>query len=360
MNATFEQSFRILADQAASTIATDVQELFYYLVGVSIFFSLLICLLIVTFAIVYRRKSPDEFPTVNNQSMTLEITWCVVPFLFMLVMFFWGTSVYAKMKRPPQHAITINVIGKQWMWKIQHPEGAREINELHVPAGEQIKLMMASQDVIHSFFIPAFRIKQDVVPGCFTSEWFIATTPGRYHLFCSQYCGTQHAKMIGWVTVMTPGDYQAWLAGAPPDEAPAVAGARLFTSWGCSACHGQRAPTLAGLYMTKVPLDNGSTVVADDDYLRESIIEPAAKVVAGYPPIMPSYRGQLSEEQLMQLVAYIKSLGADAAAKGVRTVPATRPINGQSPDYLPNFPPARQPPDISPDRNEKGRLAPGS
>jgi len=336
-------------------MAAEVDHLFYYLLGVSVFFSLLICVLIVYFAVRYRRRSDDEFPRVDIQNTKLEITWCIVPFIFMLVMFFWGTELYARIKRPPQDAITINVVGKQWMWKVQHPEGVREIDALHVPVGQRIKLMMGSEDVIHSFFIPAFRIKQDVVPGSFSTEWFVATTPGRYHLFCSQYCGAEHAKMIGEVTVMAPAEYQAWLSGAPHDESPAAAGARLFTTWGCVACHGQRAPTLAGLYMTNVRLDNGNTVIADDDYLRESIIEPSAKVVAGYPPIMPSYRGQLTEEQIMALIAYMKSLGAAAGESGVRTTPATQPVNGQSPQFLPDFPPARQPPDIRPDRNEKGR-----
>jgi len=341
-------------------MAPQVDHLFYYLMGVSVFFTLLILVCVVYLALRYRRKSPDEFPTTEVHNNKLEITWTIVPFIFMLGMFFWGADVYAKMKRPPEHAMLINVVGKQWMWKIQHPEGAREINELHVPIGQPIKLMLGSQDVIHDFYIPAFRIKQDVVPGSFVSEWFVATKPGRYHIFCSQYCGAEHSKMIGTVVAMQPEEYQAWLAGAPPDEPPAAAGAQLFMTYGCAACHGQRAPTLAGLYNTMVTLDNGEKVLADDDYLRESIIEPAAKVVAGFPPIMPSYRGQLSEEQIMDLVAYIRSLGAAAAESGVRTVPATQPINGQFPDHVPNYPPARQPPAIGPDQNERGFISPGS
>ena len=353
MDPSLNDSFRLFPPQA-STSAVEVDHLFLFLLGVSVFFTLLVFALIIYFAFRYRRKTDDQFPRVDVQNMKLEITWCVIPFVLMLVMFFWGTDLYARIKRPAENAITINVIGKQWMWKVQHPQGVREINALHVPAGQRIKLMMASEDVIHSFFIPAFRIKQDVVPGSFSTEWFIATRPGRYHIFCAQYCGAEHAKMIGEVVVMEPAQYQAWLSGAPHDESPAAVGARLFETWGCSACHGQRAPTLAGLYLTKVPLDDGSAVIADDDYLRESIIEPSAKVVAGYPPIMPSYRGQLSEEQIMALVAYIKSLGAAAGTSGVRTTPATQPVNGQGPQFLPDFPPARQPPDIRPDRNEKG------
>jgi cytochrome c oxidase subunit 2 len=354
MNSGLDQSFRLFPEQA-STMAGEVDHLFFYLLGVSIFFTLLIFALVIYFAVRYRRKADEEFPRVDVQNMKLEIAWCIVPFILMLVMFFWGTDLYARIKRPAENALTINVVGKQWMWKVQHPQGVREINALHVPEGERIKLMMASEDVIHSFFIPVFRIKQDVVPGSFSTQWFIATKPGRYHIFCAQYCGAEHAKMIGEVVVMERAQYQAWLSGAPQEESPAAAGARLFVTWGCTACHGQRAPTLAGLYMTNVALDNGSTVVADDDYLRESIIEPSAKVVAGYPPIMPSYRGQLSEEQIMALVAYIKSLGATAGASGIRTTPATQPVNGQNPQLLPDFPPARQPPEIGPGRNEKGR-----
>ncbi len=317
MNSNLGPAFRFVPPQA-SALAREWDYLFYYLLAVSVLFTGLIFVLIVTFVLRYRRHSADEFPRVNIQNVWLEIAWIIIPFGFMLVMFFWGAKVYATMRRPPENAMTINVIGKQWMWKIQHPEGAREINELHVPVGQPIKLMLASQDVIHSFFIPAFRIKHDVVPGSFVSEWFVATVPGHYHIFCTQYCGTEHSRMVGEVVAMEPAAYAAWLAGTPPDEPPAVAGSRLYTTWGCSGCHGVRAPTLAGLYRSKVTLDNGSTAIADEDYLRESIIEPSAKIVAGYPPIMPSYRGQLSEEQIIQLVEYIKSLGSVAGESGAR------------------------------------------
>jgi cytochrome c oxidase subunit II len=351
-----DESFRLFPEEA-SNLARDADHLFYYLMGVSIFFTSLIFVFVVYFALRYRRKSDNEFPPIVPSPLPIEITWSVVPFILMMVMFFWGTSVYVKMKKPPADGMQINVIGKQWMWKVQHPNGAREINELHVPTGRPVRLMMASQDVVHSFFIPAFRIKQDVIPGSFVTQWFVATKPGVYHLFCSQYCGAEHSKMIGRVVVLRPEEYESWLAGAPPDDAPAVAGARLFTTYGCNACHGARAPTMAGLYGSRVQLDNGSFVIADDQYLRESIIEPGAKVVAGYPPIMPTYRGQLSEEQLMDLVAYIKSVGAGASTEGgVRPLPATQPVNGFSPDRAPNYPPARQPPPAEPTEVERGRL----
>jgi cytochrome c oxidase subunit 2 len=345
MTSTIDDSLRIFPHQA-SNMGAEVDHLFFFELAVAAFFIFLIFALGAYFSLRYRRKSPDEFPTRDIQNMKLEITWCIVPFIFMLVMFFWGTALYARMKAPPENAITINIVGKQWMWKVQHPDGAREINELHVPVGQPVRLIMGSEDVIHSFFIPAFRIKQDVVPGTFSTQWFIATRPGSYHLFCSQYCGAEHAKMIGEVVAMEPGAYAAWLSGTPKDMSPAAAGEKLFVSWGCSACHGQRAPTMAGLYMTKVTLDDGRTVLADDDYLRESIIEPSAKVVAGFPPIMPSYRGQLTEEQIMDLIAFIQSQGASASAAGVRLTPSTQPVNGQPPDVLPNNPPARQPPAI--------------
>ena len=343
MTDAFGDNFRLVPPQS-STMAAEFDHLFCFELLVAVFFTGLIFVLVVGFSLYYRRRSPNEFPGANVQNMGLEIAWTIVPFLFMLCFFVWGVHLFARMKRPPEHAITINVIGKQWMWKAQHSNGAREIDALHVPVGQPVKLLMASQDVIHSFFIPAFRIKQDVVPGSFETQWFVATQPGRFHLFCSQYCGAEHAKMVGEVVALPPAEYQAWLAGAPTDEPPVAAGEKLFNSWGCNACHGQRAPTLAGLYLSKVPLDDGTTAIADEDYLRESIIEPSAKIVAGYPPIMPSYRGQLSEEQIVDLVEYIKSLGATAAADGPRFVPATQPINGVNPGHLPNYPPARQPP----------------
>jgi len=328
----------------ASNFAVDVDLLLAFEVGVSVLFTLLIAAGVIYFALRYRRRSQYDVPPPVPSPMMLEVTWTVIPFMIMLVMFFWGGEIYVRAKRPPEHAIEIQVIGKQWMWKIQHSNGAREINALHIPMGQPVRLIMASQDVIHDFGIPAFRVKQDVLPGSFTDEWFTATELGEFHFYCDQYCGAEHAKMVGTVVVMDPQKYAQWLAGASGDEPPANAGSRLFVTYGCNACHGTRGPTLAGLYDHDVQLDDGSLVKADEAYLRESIIEPAAKVVKGYPTIMPSYRAQLSEEQIMQLVEYIKSLGAARSDKGVMLAPATQPVNGQSPDRVPNFPPARQPP----------------
>lgn len=337
-------SFRIFPERAA-TIGWQVDTLFFFELTISALFVLLIAGLVAYFSLKYRRRSDNDVPPYTPPNPLVEATYIVVPFGLMLIMFFWGGYVYVKAKVPPANAMQINVIGKQWMWKIQHPEGPREINALHVPMGRPVKLLMTSQDVIHDFGIPAFRIKQDVVPGSYATEWFIADRVGEYHFFCDQYCGDLHSQMIGTVVVMEPGAYQAWLAGSIPDQPPAVVGAQLYQSYGCAACHGVRAPTLAGLYMTKVRYyENGDTklkeTIADDTYLHESIVEPAAKIVEGYGPIMPSFRGQLSEEQIFDLIEYIKSVGAAQVNPG----PTTQPVNAYRPDLLPNQPPARVPP----------------
>ena len=347
--------FRIFPERA-STIAWNVDALFFFELAVSVFFVALIAGLVVFFSLKYRRRSDNDVPPYTPANPLIEATYIVVPFGIMMIMFFWGGYVYVEGKRPPPNAMQINVVGKQWMWKIQHPEGPREINALHVPAGRPVKLVMTSQDVIHDFGLPEFRLKQDVVPGNYSTVWFTANRPGVYHLFCDQYCGDLHSRMVGAVTVMEPHAYEAWLAGAIPDQPPAVVGAQLYQSYGCAACHGVRAPTLAGLYMSKVLYyENGSTqlkeTIADETYLRESIVEPNAKLVAGYGPIMPTFQGQLTEEQIFDLIEYIKSLGPamnnavpGASPAGVQQPPATQPVNGIRPDLLPNEPPARVPP----------------
>lgn len=302
-----DRSFRLFPEQA-STVAGKVDSLYFFLIAVSGFFTLLIFVLIVYFALKYRRKSerrPPEVPT----NYKLEMLWTVIPLVLVMVMFIWGAKLYVHMSVIPTDAMEIHVVGRQWMWKIQHPTGRRETNELHVPLGRPIKLTMGSEDVIHAFFIPAFRIKNDVIPGRYTTQWFEATQVGEYHLFCAEYCGAEHWKMIGKVVVMEPAKYEAWLAGAIADDPPVLAGEKLFTRYSCATCHGERGPTMAGLYGKEIQLQDGSRVIADEQYLRESILNPSAKMVAGFPPIMPSYQGQLSEEQLMQLITYIKSLG---------------------------------------------------
>jgi cytochrome c oxidase subunit II len=304
--------FRLMPEQA-STLAQGVDQLYYFLWAISAFFTVLIAVLIIGFAIRYRRRTEAPPPKVAT-NYKLEIIWSVIPLAIALVIFWWGASLYYTQYRPPADALDIDVIGKQWMWKVQHrATGRREINEIHVPTGRPIRLLMASQDVIHSFYIPAFRVKQDVVPGRYTTLWFEPTQVGIYHLFCAEYCGTLHSGMIGRVVVLSPADYEAWLAGTTTDEPSALVGERLFQTFGCATCHGQRAPSLAGIYNQPRPLTDGRTVVADDAYLRESILYSTEKIVAGFEPIMPSYRGQMTEEQLMQIVAYIKSLSMPPA-----------------------------------------------
>ena len=311
-----------LFPQQASTVAKDVDALFYFLIGVSAFFTLLIAALLIFFAVRYRRRSNADRPHAIEGSLHLELLWTLIPFGLTMIMFVWSASIYVKLQRPPDNAIQVFVVGKQWMWKLQHIEGQREINELHVPVGRPVKLTMTSEDVIHSFYIPAFRIKQDVLPGRYTTTWFEATTPGVYHLFCTEYCGTQHSGMIGSIIVMEPAQFATWLSGGVK-QSLASAGETLFQQLGCASCHvgdtKGRGPVLTGLLGKQVQLNNGATVVADETYVRESILNPQAKIVAGYQPIMPTFKGLVSEEQLLQLIAYIKEKGAaggDAAAAG--------------------------------------------
>jgi cytochrome c oxidase subunit 2 len=307
------QGFRLFPDQA-STLAPRVDSLYFFLIGVSAFFSLVIIVLLVYFAIKYRRRPGHEATEVRS-SFKLEMVWTAVPAAFTMIMFFWGATLFLSETIPPEGAHDITVVGQQWMWKIQHSNGRREINELHVPAGQPVKLTLTAQDAIHSFFIPAFRVKQDVIPGQYRTLWFEATLPGEYHLFCAEYCGTNHSRMIGRVVVLNDIEYQAWL-GAGTERTPVEAGKQLFAEFDCASCHEsgarQRAPSLGGLYGTQVALESGQTVLFDESYIRESVFDPAAKIARGYPAAMPTYQGQVSEEQLLGLIAYIKSLTPEA------------------------------------------------
>jgi cytochrome c oxidase subunit 2 len=297
----------------ASSNAARVDHLFFFLLAVAVFFTLLIFLTIAFFAIKYRRRAENEVPPEIHGSIKLEIVWTVIPFLLTLVMFTWGAKIYFNDYHPPRDAMNIYVVGKQWMWKIQHPEGRSEIDELHVPLGRPVRLTMTSEDVIHDFFIPAFRIKQDVLPGRYTSYWFTATKLGTYHFFCAQYCGTNHSSMIGHVVVMEPADFERWLSGEASGETMAQSGEKLFSKFNCNTCHkpGGRGPVLNGVFGSTVNLQSGQTVTADEAYLRESILSPQAKMVAGYTAQMPTFQGQVSESQVLQLIAYIKSLGGE-------------------------------------------------
>ncbi len=293
-------------------MAGRVDALYFFLLAIAAFFSLLIAGLIVYYAVKYHRRSPDAVGVAFHGGMTLEITWTVVPLIITMVIFVWGASVFFAMTHPPDDALNIYVVGKQWMWKFQHLDGQREINELHVPVERNIRLIATSEDVIHDVFVPAFRLKVDVIPGRYATLWFRATRPGRYHLFCAEYCGTRHSGMTGEVIVMAPADYQAWLSGGTPGGSLADAGQKLFADLACNTCHRPdaqgRGPVLDGLLGKTVSLQSGGTIVADEAYLRESILNPSAKVTAGYQPIMPTFQGLVSEDQLLQLIEYIKSL----------------------------------------------------
>jgi len=303
-----------LFPESASTMASRVDALYFFLLALSIFFSLLIAGLIVFYAVKYRRRAADSVGSEIHGGLVLELTWTIVPLLITMVIFVWGASVFFAMSRPPDETINIYVVGKQWMWKLEHMDGAREINELHLPVGRPVKLIMGSEDVIHSFFIPSFRAKADVIPGRFNTLWFTPSKAGRYHIFCTQYCGTEHSNMIGWATVMEPAEYQAWVAGNVTGGTMAENGAKLFSDLSCNTCHldsGQaqgRGPSLRNLYGRQVLLQRLETTVADDAYLRESILNPQAKIVSGFQPLMPTYQGLVTEEQLLQLIAYVKSL----------------------------------------------------
>ena len=325
--------FQLFPEQA-STLAPRVDALYFYHLGVGAFFSTLIFTLVIYFAIKYRRRSEDEPPPPQMRDvMWLEVVWIVIPLALALIAFFWGANIYYAMARPPQDALEIFVVGRQWMWKFQHPDGQREINELHVPLGRPIRLTLASEDVIHSFYVPAFRVKHDAVPGRYTSVWFEATKLGRFHLFCAEYCGTQHSGMIGHIVVLEPEQYQAWLSGelgapaavaAAPgairvsEGSPASTGQKLFQDLGCYTCHQMDrqgiGPVLVGVFGSQVKLQNGQTVTADENYLRESILNPQAKITAGFQPLMPPFQGRVNEEQVMQLIAYIKALGDKQAS----------------------------------------------
>lgn len=299
--------------QQASEQAATIDALYFFLLAVTGFFMALISILVVVFAIKFRRKHDTEVGEAIHGSLALELLWTFIPLSITMVMFVWGAQVFLHMTRAPRGAMDIHIVGKQWMWKALHSNGASEINELHVPIGRPVRLIMGSEDVIHSFFIPDFRVKADVVPGRYNHMWFTASKPGKYHIFCTQYCGTKHSAMIGTVTAMEPAEYQNWLSGGAAGGTMAENGAKLFAALSCDTCHldtGQgRGPVLKGLYGRQVLLQGLPPATANDAYIRESILNPQAKIVSGFQPIMPTFQGLVTEEQLLQLIAYIKSLG---------------------------------------------------
>ena len=327
------QSWIPLVPESASTISWQVDALYFYLSGVTLFFTLLISGVLIFFVIRYRRRTPYEIPRPVAGSHKLETIWTIIPFVIAMTMFGWGAHVYFQQYKAPENAIEVYVVGKQWMWKLQHATGQREINELHVPVNRKIKLIMTTEDVIHDFFVPAFRTKADVIPGRYVTLWFEATKTGRYHLFCAEYCGMNHSGMIGSVVVMESREFDDWLSGNVGSTTPAAAGQQLYQTLGCASCHGAngeggRGPTLVGIFGNNQQLQTGETVRVDETYVRESILNPQAKLVAGFGPIMPTFQGQVSEDQLVQMLAYIKSLHASpspaAATPGASPMRNTR------------------------------------
>lgn len=303
-----------LFPEQASTMASKVDALYLFLVALTGTVSLLVFVTIFYFAVKYRRRPGNEIPVDYEPPKILELAWIIIPSLIFVGIFIWASWVYFELARVPDNSLQIYATAKQWMWKFQHPTGQREINELHVPVNRPIKITMASEDVIHSLFFPAFRTKMDVLPNRYRTMWFQATKTGRYHIFCSQYCGTLHSGMIGWVVVMDPTDYQKWLAGGS-EGSMASEGEKLFQKYACNTCHTGdatgRGPVLMGVYGSSVMLSDNSIITADDNYIRESILDPQAKVVKGFgpPSVMPTFQGQVNEDDLLKLLAYVKSLG---------------------------------------------------
>lgn len=304
---------------AASAHASAVDLLFVGLVASSALVLLLLSFLLLRFAIHYRAgNAAAERDHRIRKSWHWEVSWTVATLVAFLALFVWGAKLYRDLVVAPADALVVYVVAQQWMWKAQHLEGAREINELHLPLGRAIRVILSSQDVIHSFFLPAFRLKRDVLPGTFQELWFQPTRPGVYPLFCAEYCGTDHSRMLGRIVVMEPARFTHWLAQQHGDTSLAAQGAALYRALGCAACHapGSRvpAPPLDGLYGRIVAFADGSTAVADDGYIRESILRPHARVRAGYAPAMPAFAGRVSETELAALMAYIKSRAAQEAS----------------------------------------------
>ena len=327
-----ETSWVPLFPEQASTFAWEVDLLYFYLIIVSAIFTVGIVAAIFFFFVKYREKEKYATGAEIHGSIALETVWSIIPFVISMTIFLGGAIIYFNQYRPPADATEIYVVGKQWMWKIQHGTGQREINELHVPVGRKIKLTMTTEDVLHDFYIPAFRTKIDVIPGRYTTMWFEATKPGKYHLFCAEYCGLNHSGMGGYVYVMEQRDFDNWLSGNVSGQTPVQAGQDLFQNkLGCSSCHeggaSQRGAKLEGIYGKEVKLANGQTVIANDEYIRNSILNPGGQIVEGYQPIMPTFKGQVTEEQLVSLIAYIKSLSGAGGMTQMNMSPATTTNN---------------------------------
>lgn len=317
----------------ASSFAWQVDYLYFYLILVSVGFTIPIVAAIFFFGIKYREKEKYATPEEMHGSIVLETVWSIIPFVISMTIFLGGAIVYYNQYRLPDDGMNVYVVGKQWMWKIQHEGGQREINELHVPVGVNVKLTMTTEDVLHDFSIPAFRTKADVVPGRYTYMWFNATKPGKYHLFCAEYCGLNHSGMGGYVYVMEKDEFAAWQSGNVSGQTPVEQGRDLFENkLGCASCHAggpqQRGAKLEGIFNKEVKLVGGQTVIADEAYIRESILNPGAKIVEGYQPIMPTFKGQVTEEQIVSLIAYIKSLSGVTGTSPTTAAPAANTSPG--------------------------------
>ncbi len=334
------QSFIPLVPETASTFAgwTGVDGLYLYLVALTTFFTIGISVVITVFAIIFRRRAGDDgIPETIEGLLFLESFWSAVPFLISMTIFGWGVVLYFNQYRPPREAMEMYAVGKQWMWKFQHPSGQREINELHVPIHRKIKITLTTEDVLHDLYFPEFRTKADVVPGKFTQLWFEATKTGTFNIFCAEYCGTNHSLMGGKVIVMEQDDYERWLSGNISNQSPVDAGKELFTNkLGCASCHkddgsGGRGPSLQGIVGKPVNIQGSAPVMVDDNYLRNSILNPGSQLVENFPAIMPTFQGQVTEDQLLQLVAYVKSLsgpatGSSATPAKTMAAPAATPV----------------------------------
>jgi len=319
-----------LTPEQASTLAPRVDQLYWFIIAVTAFFGILVTVLVVYFAVKYRTDDPMKIGARITGSIPLELGWSLIPFLVSIVIFAWAADVYFDLHRPPDQTLEIYATGKRWMWKFQHLDGKAEINELHVPVGRAVKVTFTSEDVLHSLYFPSFRVKADAIPGRYSSVWFAPTKVGDYHIFCAEYCGTKHSAMIGRVTVMEPAAYQSWLSGG--EEGPlSVRGERLFTELACNTCHvtdgSGRGPSLVNKFGSAEQLATGESVMIDEGYIRESILNPQAKLVAGYQPLMPTFQGLVNEEGIMALIEYVKTLqssqagGAGGAMTGTGTTP---------------------------------------
>jgi cytochrome c oxidase subunit II len=305
----------LFPDQA-STLAPRVDNLYFFIVAVTAFFAIAVTLVVIVFAVKYRTDDPLAVGDRIHGSIPLELAWSIIPFIISIVIFAWAADVFFELVRPPDQTLEIYATGKRWMWKFQHIDGQNEINELHVPLGRAVKVTFTSEDVLHSLFFPAFRTKADAIPGRYSSVWFTPTKIGEYHLFCAEYCGTRHSGMVGRVVVMEPAAYQAWLTGGVVGQSLSQRGEQLFNDLSCNTCHrnepGGRGPSLLNKFGQMQRLADGSTVTVNESYLRESILTPQVKIADGFSPSMPTFQGLLSEENVIALVEYIKTLKAPA------------------------------------------------